>query len=110
MKNVKTLKFTASWCKPCQVLATQLEGEEMTTYDIDDASSRDALKKYQVRNVPTLIFIEEDEKGNTTELHRHRGVIGKEDYRKLVDALANEKVNPEYQEVVERIGSPQVKE
>lgn len=78
----------------------------MTSYNIDEESSREALKKYQIRNIPALVFVEEDEKGNSTELYRHLGVIGRDEYQKTVDTLVNEKVNPEYQEYLENLGAP----
>jgi len=106
MKNIKTLKFWAEWCKPCTALAVQLEGLEVTSYNIDDDSSRDALKKYQIRNIPALVFVEVDEKGNETEIHRHLGMISRQAYLDTVDALTYEKINPDYQQMVENLGSP----
>lgn len=102
MKNVKTLKFWAEWCKPCTALSKQLEGLEMESYNIDDESSKNALKKYQIRNIPALVFIEVDEKGNDgEELYRHLGMTSRQNYLDIVDALTNEKVNPDYQELVQ---------
>jgi thiol-disulfide isomerase/thioredoxin len=110
MKNIKTLKFWAEWCKPCTALAVQLEGLEMTSYNIDDPKSAEALKKYQIRNIPALVFVEVDEKENETEIHRHLGMISRQAYLDTVDALAYEKINPDYQEMVENLGSPREEE
>jgi hypothetical protein len=107
MKNIKTLKFWGEWCKPCTALSVQLEGLEMTSYNIDDKESAAALKKYKIRNIPALVFVEVDEKENEIEIHRHLGMISRQAYLDTVDALTYEKVNPEYQELVASIGSPQ---
>jgi thiol-disulfide isomerase/thioredoxin len=109
MKNIKTLKFWAEWCKPCTALAVQLEGLEITSYDIDDESSRNALKKYQIKNIPALVFLEVTEVDGAeveTELYRHLGMISRQAYLDTVDALANEKINPDYQVMVQNLGSP----
>jgi len=109
MKNIKTLKFWAEWCNPCTALSVQLEGLEITSYDIDDESSSNALKKYQIKNVPALVFVEVTEVDGSeveTELHRHLGMISRQAYLDIVDALANEKINPDYQVMVQNLGSP----
>lgn len=111
MKNIKTLKFWAEWCKPCTALAVQLEGLEMTSYNIDDPKSAEALKKYQIKNIPALVFVEVTEVGKKeveTEIHRHLGMISRQAYLDTVDALAYEKINPDYQQMVENLGSPRI--
>lgn len=110
MKNIKTLKFWAEWCKPCTALSVQLEGLEVTSYDIDDEASKNALEKYQIRNVPALVFVEVTEVDGEeveTELHRHLGMISRQAYLDTVDALAYEKVNPDYQDMVQNLRSPE---
>lgn len=111
MKNIKTLKFWAKWCKPCTALSVQLEGLEMTSYNIDDEESAAALKKYQIKNIPALVFVEVtkvDGKEVETEIHRHLGMISRQAYLDTVDALTYEKINPDYQEMVENLGSPRI--
>ena len=110
MKNIKTLKFWAPWCKPCTALGVQLEGIKMDSYNIDEEEGSKMAAKFRIRNIPMLVFIEVDGKGNETEIHRHPGVISKQSYLDTVDALANNKVNPDYQELVEKVGSPVIEE
>jgi thiol-disulfide isomerase/thioredoxin len=113
MKNIKTLKFWAEWCKPCTALAVQLEGLEMTSYNIDLPESAAALKKYRIKNIPALVFVEVTEvdgKEVETEVHRHLGMFSRQAYLDIVDALAYEKINPDYQEMVENLGSPREEE
>jgi len=60
---MKVLKFSASWCQPCKMLAKTLEGMEVlyeiTEIDIDDQPEQ--AGKYQVRGVPTMVLV--DDKG-----------------------------------------------
>ena len=60
---MKVLKFSASWCQPCKMLAKTLEGMkvpyEITEIDIDDQPEQ--AGKYQVRGVPTMVLV--DDKG-----------------------------------------------
>jgi thioredoxin 1 len=58
----KAIRFTASWCQPCKMLARTLE--DITTeipievIDIDDNS--ELAKNFGIRGVPTLVMVEGD--------------------------------------------------
>jgi thioredoxin 1 len=58
----KVLRFTASWCQPCKMLARTLEDIDtdypIETIDIDE--SQDLAIQYGVRGVPTLVMLEND--------------------------------------------------
>lgn len=60
----KLLKFSASWCHPCAELAKQLSTTQLPypleSYDAD-TSDPEIIKKYNIRSVPTLILLEDDE-------------------------------------------------
>jgi len=68
----KILRFTASWCSPCKMLAMNLDGANIETpievIDIDE--NQEIAQKYMVRSVPTLVMVEND-----TEVKRNVGVI-----------------------------------
>jgi|TARA_R110002060_G_scaffold35409_1_gene46286 thioredoxin 1 len=70
MKTI--LYFTASWCGPCKALAPRMEklASQINYRKIDVDSNQDMSMKYGVRNVPSLILV--DESG--TELNRMVGV------------------------------------
>lgn len=71
---MKILKFSASWCSPCKTLKTLLNGFDI--FEIEDTDVDENPEKtleYNVRNVPTLVLIDDDEK----ELWRHSGIIDK---------------------------------
>ena len=60
MKRI--LRFTASWCGPCQGLAMNLEtanlGLPIEVVDIDTHS--DVAQEYGIRSVPTLVMLDEN--------------------------------------------------
>ena len=60
MKRI--LRFTASWCGPCQGLAMNLETASLNlpieVIDIDVHG--DVAQEYGVRSVPTLVMLDEN--------------------------------------------------
>ena len=60
MKRI--IRFTASWCGPCQGLAMNLEtanlGLPIEVVDIDIHS--DVAQEYGIRSVPTLVMLDEN--------------------------------------------------
>jgi thioredoxin 1 len=76
--NIEVLKFSATWCRPCRVLAHNLEGVEgIKNIDID--TNIELARSYNVRNVPMLIFLK-----NGKEVHRQVGAITKQKYEDIV--------------------------
>ena len=77
----KILYFTASWCGPCKTLGPIIESlsVQINYQKIDVDSNQDMSIKYGVRNVPSLILV--DEKGET--LNKLVGVSTKEQILKL---------------------------
>ena len=59
-KKMKVLRFTASWCQPCKMLAKTLEDVEtqipIEVIDIDE--NGDIAAEYGIRSVPTLIMLD----------------------------------------------------
>lgn len=65
MNNVKILKFGASWCGPCVafkpiIIQTQKALPDTTIEDIDIDENPDLALKYNVRAVPTIVFLKDD--------------------------------------------------
>ena len=58
--KMKVLRFTASWCQPCKMLAKTLEDVEtqipIEVIDIDERG--DIAAEYGIRSVPTLIMLD----------------------------------------------------
>ena len=69
---MKIIRFTASWCMPCQTMAKQLENLQINipidVVDIDIYP--DIAVEYGIRSVPTLVKVDE----NNTILKRITGV------------------------------------
>lgn len=61
---MKVLRFTASWCGPCKMLAKVLEDvetdKEIQVIDIDE--EQDLARHFNIRSVPTLVMIDEEKK------------------------------------------------
>jgi len=57
----KVIRFTASWCQPCKMLAKTLEDVQtnlpIEVVDIDKDS--DVAIEYGIRGVPTLVMVED---------------------------------------------------
>jgi thioredoxin 1 len=73
----KILYYTASWCGPCRMLGPIMESlNGQINYEKVDVDTNTELPiKYGIRNVPTLVLIDE----NGTELKRLVGVKSKEE-------------------------------
>ena len=57
----KILYFSAAWCGPCQTLGPIMESlkGEVNYQKIDVDNSQDLSMQYGVRNIPTLILLDE---------------------------------------------------
>lgn len=60
----KVLKFYSKVCAPCRLMGKRLEelnNVEITSVDINDSSNTELVKKYEVRSVPTIIVLDEND-------------------------------------------------
>ena len=79
----EVLKFSASWCGPCKVLATTLQNVEgITNVDID--ADRQKAIDFNVRSVPTLVFLQDGK-----EVERTTGAIPLAKYEEIINRLNN---------------------
>ena len=75
--NLRILDFMSTWCQPCHTMSPILDeieketGVEIRKIDVDD--NEEMVIAYNIRNIPTLIFI----KDNQT-VDRISGTISKE--------------------------------
>jgi thioredoxin 1 len=61
-KKMKIIRFTASWCQPCKMLAKTLEDVDtqipIEVIDIDE--NQELAMNYGIRGVPTLVMLDGD--------------------------------------------------
>ena len=70
---MKYLYFSAPWCGPCKQLAPKMElvaEANITVEKILVDSDAETTEKYGIRNIPTVVLIDE----NGVELERFVGV------------------------------------
>jgi thioredoxin 1 len=79
---MKVLKFSATWCGPCKMLARNLEdvNTNIPIENIDIDEQQDVAIEYGVRGVPTMIMLDE----NNTEVKR---LVGMQSLKVLEDWL-----------------------
>lgn len=78
----KILKFSAIWCGPCRVLASNLKNfNRVPIKEIDCDEDEEMVSKYNIRNIPTLVFLGEDE----MELERTTGLVTIDQINKIID-------------------------
>lgn len=65
----KIVKCSATWCGPCRVLAPifhkvsemkDFEGIDFYDLDIDDEENSEIVENYKIRNVPTILALDEN--------------------------------------------------
>jgi thioredoxin 1 len=83
--SVEVLKFSATWCGPCRVLAQTLKDVEgITNIDID--KDRETPAKYGIRSVPTMVFLKDG-----VEVHRQSGNMPLQMYQQILDEINDSK-------------------
>lgn len=79
--NIEVLKFSASWCGPCRVLAQTLKDVEgITNIDID--KDMETARKYGIRSVPTMVFLKDGK-----EVHRQSGNMPLSMYENILNEV-----------------------
>ena len=75
---MKYLYFSAPWCGPCKQLAPKMEevAETVTVEKILVDENQEITQQFGVRNIPTVVLIDENDK----EIERFLGVNSVEFY------------------------------
>lgn len=67
---IKILKFESDSCPQCKALSATLERitkeykTDMKSIDIEEDNNQELIRKYNIRSIPTLIFLNEDQEYN----------------------------------------------
>ena len=77
------LKFSASWCGPCQALGMTLKSEDdwgVDIKEIDIDEELDLAAQYGIRGVPTLVMMEDGK-----EVRRKSGALSKTQLKEFIN-------------------------
>ena len=67
---IKILKFESDSCPQCKALSATLERitkeykTDMKSINIEEDNSQDLIRKYNIRSIPTVIFLNENKEYN----------------------------------------------
>ena len=67
---ITILKFESDSCPQCKALSVTLERIskenkiDIKNIDIEEDNNQDLIRKYNIRSIPTLIFLNEDQEYN----------------------------------------------
>lgn len=80
---IKILKFESDSCPQCKALSVTLERitkeykTDMKSIDIEEDNNQDLIRKYNIRSIPTLIFLNEDQEYNRLVENQSYATINK---------------------------------
>lgn len=82
--KLKIIKFYTTTCRPCSALVPIIEEISKETsieiISINALTEIDITAKYNIKSVPTLIFLKDD-----IEVDRKTGLISKENLKELIE-------------------------
>ena len=67
---IKILKFESDSCPQCKALSITLERIskenkiDIKNIDIEEDNNQDLIRKYNIRSIPTIVFLNEDKEYN----------------------------------------------
>lgn len=82
---MKLIYISAVWCQPCKQLSPimdqlQQEGIPIEKIDADNKGTKYLLERYGVRNVPTVLLVND----NGVMIHKLVGLHTKQEYLNLL--------------------------
>lgn len=85
--SLTVTKMSASWCGPCKVLGTKIEGlkeqlPDVNFIEIDVEDEPEIATEYRIRNVPVLLFFKDGELKDKTV-----GLVSEQTIMEKIDSL-----------------------
>lgn len=77
---MKILKFYSDTCGPCKVLSKNLKEAGIEVEEINIENNDNLVYKYNIRNIPTLIKLDD----NNTVIDRFTGILSVNDLKEWV--------------------------
>lgn len=77
---MKILKFYSDTCGPCKVLSKNLKEAGIEVEEINIENNDNLVDKYNIRNIPTLIKLDD----NNTVIDRFTGILSVNDLKEWV--------------------------
>ena len=80
---IKILKFESDSCPQCKALSATLERitkeykTDMKSIDIEEDNNQDLIRKYNIRSIPTIIFLNENKEYNRLIGNQPYAIINK---------------------------------
>ena len=80
---IKILKFESDSCPQCKALSATLERitkeykADINSINIEEDNNQDLIRKYNIRSIPTLIFLNEDKEYNRLIGNQSYAIINK---------------------------------
>ena len=80
---ITILKFESDSCPQCKALSVTLERIsnenkiDIKNIDIEEDNNQDLIRKYNIRSIPTLIFLNEDKEYNRLIGNQSYAIINK---------------------------------
>lgn len=80
------IKFEADWCMPCKAMASVVEEVakqhpdfKVVSVDIDGEGMEEAIKKYNIKSVPTFVHVRQGSTISSTS-----GTVSKDELNSLI--------------------------
>ena len=106
------LKFEATWCGPCTMMTSMLEGlpedyfpEDVKLYSIDIDEANDLAKLFKITAIPTLVFLNKTQFTSLLEsdlsdvtnknITCTQGAMSPMDIKSMINELKGDKKNDE---------------
>ena len=78
---MKVIKIYSRSCGPCKVLENNLQLANISheSIDVQSAEGYDAVTKYDVKTVPTLLLVDD----NDNVVKKHTGILGVQELKRF---------------------------